>query len=52
MDDVEYTDILGPKCPDCGWRQRPDDASRIWHRPPVFGTDPCPHWVPDSPDHH
>jgi hypothetical protein len=39
LTDEQVTEILGPKCPDCGWR-------RGQHRPgrDIFG-DPCPRWT-------
>lgn len=40
--DAAATAILGPKCPQCGWR-------RGWHRGPLAGQDPCPHYDPDNP---
>jgi hypothetical protein len=36
--DAELTDILGPKCPDCGWR-------RGLHRPWSEQFEACPQWT-------
>lgn len=36
---AEVTEILGPKCPHCGWR-------RGAHRPQLLDWPPCPGWIP------
>lgn len=52
MGDAQYTAILGPKCPDCGWRST---AEQPTHRPFSAAFEACPHWTPadagtDVPD--
>jgi hypothetical protein len=41
LSDADLTRILGPKCPDCGWR-------RGQHRPaaPGMGMTACPQETP------
>lgn len=42
LDDATLTEILGPKCPDCGWR-------RGQHRPAGEFVAPCPTLAPPVP---
>lgn len=46
ISDETATELMGPKCEDCGWRQHPDKPPR--HRPaiPTTGVDACPKWTP------
>lgn len=39
LTDEQVTEILGPKCPDCGWR-------RGQHRPGGKWLTRCPRYVP------
>jgi hypothetical protein len=41
--DADLTKILGPRCPDCGWRSGQ-------HRPQAASFDACPQWVPPAGD--
>lgn len=41
MTDEQITQIMGPKCPECGWR-------RGQHRPGNRWQEPCPQYVKEE----